>query len=95
MAESHALDPKALARGIGTVKTGNGYPRIVRKSDGKTLAYVKVAMLTVPAALVAKAPRRLGEFKVEANGRWAGVKVADIAEARRVIEYVAGRKENV
>jgi hypothetical protein len=47
----------------------------------------------VPASLVAKAPKRLGTFQAESNGRWAGVAMADDEAARRVLEYVAARKE--
>jgi hypothetical protein len=86
------LDPKTLARGLGTVKPGAGYARLVA-SDNTTLAYIKCSTLTVPAALVAKAPKRLGVFHVESNGRWAGVAAADNDAARRVLEYVAQRKE--
>jgi hypothetical protein len=86
------LDPKTLARGLGKLKPGAGYTRVVA-SDGATLAYVKRSTLSVPAALVVKAPKRLGAFQVESNGRWAGVAVADNDAARRVLEYVAGRRE--
>ena len=88
---SKALDHKTLARGLGRLKTGGGGVRLVTK-DGKTLAYLKRHRVTVPAALVAKAPKRLGTFKLESNGRWAGVACADTDAARAVLEYVAGRK---
>ncbi len=84
------LDPAAVAEGIGQVVKGRGYARVV--VGGKTVAYVKPATITVPATLVAKAPKRLGAFKVEKNGRWAGVALTDTAKARRVLEYVAGQK---
>ena len=82
-----AVDPAKAAEGIGNVVTGPGYVRVV--VDGKTIAYVKRTTVTVPAALVAKAPKRLGAFKVEGNGRWAGVAVADTAKARAVLQFVA------
>lgn len=86
------LDPKKLARGLGKIKPAAGYTRLVA-SDNTTLAYIKRSTLTVPAALVAKAPKRLGAFQLESNGRWAGVAVADNDAARRILEYVAQRKE--
>jgi hypothetical protein len=85
-----ALDHKALAAGLGKLK-GPGRDRLVGP-DGKTLAYLKKHMVTVPAALVAKAPKKLGTFAPESNGRWAGVKVTDTAAARAVLEYVADQK---
>jgi hypothetical protein len=85
------LAPKVLARGLGKVKSGPGYARLVA-SDGSTIAYIKRTRLTVPAALVAKAPKRLGAFQVEGNGRWAGVSVADNDAARQVLEHVAQRR---
>jgi hypothetical protein len=81
------LDPAAVAEGIGKLVEGRGYARVL--VDGKTVAYVKPGTVTVPAALVAKAPKRLGTFKVEKNGRWAGVAVTDTAKARAVLEHVA------
>jgi hypothetical protein len=86
------LDHKALAGGLGRLKTGGGGVRLVGK-DGATLAYLKKRRITVPASLVTKAPRGLGAFQLESNGRWAGVAVADTAAARRVVEYVAGQME--
>jgi hypothetical protein len=86
------LDPNVLARGLGKVKTGPGYARIVAR-DGGTIAYVKRHRLTVPAALVAKAPRRLGAFTVEGNGRWAGATQTDNDAARAVLEHVVARRE--
>jgi hypothetical protein len=86
-----SLDPAAVAKGIGTAVEGPGYVRVV--VDGKTIAYVKPATITVPAWLIVKAPKRLGAFKVEANGRWAGIAVTDSAKARKILEYVAGQKE--
>jgi hypothetical protein len=85
-----SLDPAAVAEGIGKVVEGPGYARVV--VGGRTVAYVKPATMSVPAALVAKAPKRLGAFKVERNGRWAGVAVTDTAKARKVLEYVVGQK---
>src|SRR4051812_31423742 len=93
VAPGMGLDHKALARGLGRLKSGGGGVRLVGR-DGKTLAYLKRRRVTVPAALVAKAPRRLGEFNLESNGRWAGVACADTETARRVLEYVAGKKED-
>jgi hypothetical protein len=81
------LDPAKVAAGIGSITEGRGYARVV--VEGKTLAYIKRSTVTVPAALVAKAPKRLGEFKTETNGRWAGVAVAGSDKARAVLEYVA------
>lgn len=82
-----AVDPAKAAEGIGKIVKGPGYVRVV---VGKTtIAYVKRATVTVPAALVTKAPKRLGAFTVEGNGRWAGVPVADTAKARAVLEFVA------
>ncbi len=87
-----ALDVKALARGIGKVQTSAGYDRIV--VGKRTLAYVKRGgTVTIPYELIKGAPRKLGRFAVEANGRWAGAKVADTAQARQILEYVAARKE--
>jgi len=86
-APASGIDVKALAEGIGQVVEGPGYVRVV--AGGKTIAYVKRGTVTVPAALVAKAPKRLGSFKVEKNGRWAGVAVTDTAKARAVLEHVA------
>jgi hypothetical protein len=83
---------KALASGLGKLK-GPRRDRLVGP-DGKTLAYLKKHMVTVPAALVAKAPKKLGTFTVEANGHWAGVACADTVAARRVLEYVARQKED-
>jgi len=85
-----SLDPAAVAEGIGKVVKGPGYARVV--VDGETIAYIKPGTVTVPASLVAKAPRRLGTFKVERNGRWAGVALTDTAKARKVLEYVVGQK---
>ena len=82
-----SLDPATVAEGIGRVVKGPGYVRVV--VDGKTIAYIKPATISVPASLVAKAPKRLGTFKPEANGRWASVAVADTAKARAVVEHVA------
>jgi hypothetical protein len=91
VAPAHAgLDHNALARGLGKLVTGKGYDRLV--VGGKTLAYLKKGKVTVPAALVAKAPKRLGVFRVERNGRWAGVAIADTAAARAVLEYVAEQR---
>ena len=90
-ARSAALDHKTLAAGLGKLK-GPGRNRLVG-SDGKTLAYLKKYMVTVPAALVARAPKRLGSFTLESNGRWAGVACADTLAARRVLEYVVCQKE--
>jgi hypothetical protein len=87
MASASPIDVKALAKGIGTVKVGPGYARIM--AGGRALAYVKRSTVTVPADLVKRAPKKLGRFSVESNGRWAGVKVADTAAARAVLEHVA------
>ncbi len=84
-----SLDPAAAAEGIGQVVQGPGYVRVV--VGGKTIAYVKRGTVTVPAALVAKAPKRLGTFKVEKNGRWAGVAATNTARARAVLEHVVQR----
>jgi hypothetical protein len=81
------LNHRALAAGLGKLK-GPGGDRLVGP-DGSTLAYLKKHVVTVPAALVAKAPKKLGTFTAEANGHWAGVKVADNTAAREVLEYVA------
>lgn len=88
-----ALDHKALAAGLGKLK-GPRRDRLVAP-DGRTLAYLKTHMVTVPAALAANAPRRLGTFTIEANGCWAGVACADTAAARRVLEYVAQKAGQV
>lgn len=85
------LDPAKAAEGIGEIVTKPGYVRVV--ADGTTVAYIRRTSVSVPAALVARAPKRLGAFKLESNGRWAGVAVADTVAARRVLEYVAVRKE--
>src|SRR5689334_14006166 len=83
------LDHKALAKGLGRLMPDgrSGYGRIV--VGGKTLAYLKRHRVIVPAALAAKAAKRLGAFTTESNGRWAGVTCADTAAARAVLEYVA------
>lgn len=89
------LDPAALAEGIGgKLVPGKGYARLVG-GDGKTLAYIKKNSIAVPASLVAKAPKKVGTFKVEANGRWAGAKVSSTDKARAIVEYVAGQREAV
>ncbi len=89
-ATAHVIDLKAMAAGIGLVKTGKGYCRIV--AGGATLAYVKPGgTVTVPAKLVARAPKKLGSFSVESNGRWAGVRVRDTAAGRAILEYVAAQ----
>jgi hypothetical protein len=84
------IDVKALAKGIGVVRKGPGYVRIL--VDGTTLAYAKRTTVTVPAGLVKRAPKRLGSFTVEKNGKWAGVAVSDTAQARAVLEYVAEQR---
>lgn len=83
------LDHKAIAAGLGELKEGGGYSRVL--ADGKTIAYLKKGGLAVPAALVKKAPAKLGKFTVEKNGTWANVPVADTAAARAVLEYVVGQ----
>ena len=81
------LDHKAIAEGIGELKEGTGYSRVL--VGGKTIAYLKKASVTVPAALVATAPKKLASFKVEKNGVWAGAQVDSEANARAIVEYVA------
>jgi hypothetical protein len=84
------LDHKTIAKGIGELKEGNGYSRVMGLDGKGTIAYLKKDMVTVKAAVVAGAPKKakLPEFTVEKNGQWAGAKV-DNATARRVLEYVA------
>jgi hypothetical protein len=83
------LDHTAIAAGIGELKEGNGYSRVL--VGGKNVAYLKRASLAVPARLVVKAPKRLGSFKVEANGRWANAPADTVAKARAILEYVVAR----
>jgi hypothetical protein len=84
------LDHAAVATGLGELKHGNGYDRLV--VDGKTLAYIKKDTVTVKTSAVAGAPKKakLPEFTLEKNGQWAGAKV-DNATARRVLEYIVGK----
>lgn len=84
------LDHAAVADGLGELKEGAGYGRVVGP-DGKTLAYIKKGALAVPAALVKKAPKKLGSVTVEKNGKWANVAVDTIEKARAVLEYVVAR----
>jgi hypothetical protein len=89
-APAPVIDVKAMAKGIGTIKKSASYSRIV--VGKKTLAYVKRGTVTVRADLVRRAPKKLGRFSVESNGRWAGVAVADTTAARAVLEYAASRR---
>jgi hypothetical protein len=83
------LDHKAIADGLGELKEGPGYSRVLGPGGNGTIAYLKKDTVTVKAAALAGAPKKakLPEFTVEKNGQWAGAKV-DTATARRVLEYV-------
>lgn len=87
---SPSLDHAAIAAGLGELKQGAGYSRVV-VPDGKTLAYIKKGVLAVPAGLVKKTPKKLGSFTVEKNGKWANVAVDSTDKARAVLEYVVAQ----
>ena len=84
------LDRAKIAEGLGELKDGQHYGRILGP-DGKTLVYVKKESLAVPAELVKGAPKKLGTFTPEKNGKWATVPVADMAAARAIIEFVSAK----
>jgi hypothetical protein len=84
-----SLDHSTIAEGIGELKEGNGYDRVT--VDGKTVAYLKQGRIAVPTALVAKAPKRLGEFKPERSGPWSNAAVDTTAKARAILEHVVAR----
>jgi hypothetical protein len=80
------LDHAASAAGLGELKEGNGYDRVV--VDGKTIAYLKKGRIAVPTALVAKAPKKLGAFTPEKSGPWSNAVVDSTEQARAILEYV-------
>jgi hypothetical protein len=84
-----ALDHAAIAEGIGELKPGKGYGRVV--VGGKTLAYLKKGRIAVPTALVTKAPAGLGSFEPEKSGPWSNVSVSDPTKARAILEYVVAK----
>jgi hypothetical protein len=83
------LDHGAIAAGLGELKAGNGYDRLV--VGGKTVAYLKQGRVAVPTALVAKAPTKLGTFTPEKSGPWSNAAVDTTAKARAIVEYIVAK----
>lgn len=84
------LDHAAIAEGLGELREGAGYSRVLG-ANGKTLAYLKKGVVAVPTAQVARLPKKLGTAVAEKSGPWSNVAVADTAAARAVLEYAVAQ----